>query len=136
MTPSKPDYCLGCPSERRNVRSERVIKLSSVSPQLAEMRDSAVPMPAMAGMIGPLGPIQSQHSGAPQITGGAPTIAALGSQIELLHTRTRPKKISLLASDGRRCTFLLKVNHLMLRVKATCFRAQAFPPLLVSISHQ
>jgi hypothetical protein len=96
-------------SERKSACSERIIKLSSVSPTLAGMRDTDIPMPAMAGGATPL-EAALQHTGVHQITASASTISALGGEIELLRTRTRPKKISLLASDGRRCTFLLKVD--------------------------
>ena len=43
------------------------------------------------------------------------TVASLGPEVEMLHTKTRPKKLVLIASDGQRLTFLLKVVFLGFR---------------------
>lgn len=91
--------------------SERVLKLSSVAPELAVLADTSIPMPGMSEGHNLDYNLPAQQLSAPQVgDGSALTIAALEERIELLHTRTRPKKVTLLASNGARCTFLLKVR--------------------------
>lgn len=41
--------------------------------------------------------------------GAAVTIAGVDGAVTILKTKTRPKKLALLGSDGRRYTYLLKV---------------------------
>lgn len=88
--------------------SDKSMKLPSVSPELAAMRDTAIPMPGMVAS----GPEEPFELGAPQMASGSGnlTVASLGERIELLHTRTRPKKVTFKASDGSSHTFLLKVT--------------------------
>ena len=51
------------------------------------------------------------RGGQPQISlDNGLTVASFGREVEMLHTRTRPKKVLLLASNGQRCSFLLKVS--------------------------
>ena len=79
------------------------------------MKDIEAPMPVMSSHEVSLrggGPHGSR--GAHQITSSALTVAGFGETVELLRTRTRPKKMCLVASNGRRCTFLLKVISLEL----------------------
>ena len=51
------------------------------------------------------------HGCQPQVSlDNGLTVASFGREVEMLHTRTRPKKVLLLASNGQRCSFLLKVS--------------------------
>ena len=93
------------------VCSEHIIQLATVSPVLAAMKDIEVPMPMMSSHeVTMSGSFSRKSSGVHQITSSALTVAAFGGTVELLKTRTRPKKMQLIASNGKRCTFLLKVS--------------------------
>ncbi len=67
-------------------------RLADVSPLLAALQGSLVPVPPCAG----------------EEEAGGVTIVAVGSELAALPTKTRPKRLALLASDGRWLTFLLK----------------------------
>ena len=86
------------------------MQLTDVSPVLASMKDMEVPMPMMSSYeVSVSGSRNDSSRGAPQITSRALTVAGFGDVVELLRTRTRPKKMRFLASNGMHCTFLLKV---------------------------
>ncbi|CAN8005347.1 unnamed protein product [Ixodes hexagonus] len=61
--------------------------MERVSPALAQLRDSRVPMPGCSGDV---------------------RIAAVQSSIAVLPTKTKPKKLGFQGSDGRKYTFLFK----------------------------
>eukprot|EP01012_Entosiphon_sulcatum_P046293 TRINITY_DN6213_c0_g1_i2.p1 TRINITY_DN6213_c0_g1~~TRINITY_DN6213_c0_g1_i2.p1 ORF type:complete len:3158 (+),score=468.32 TRINITY_DN6213_c0_g1_i2:1235-9475(+) len=69
------------------------ISLSHISPTLAELRDTCVPVPGTSGDI---------------LDGPAVTISRFDPYVELLASKTKPKKLTLTGSDGRKCTYLLK----------------------------
>ncbi|BBN09596.1 serine/threonine-protein kinase SMG1 [Marchantia polymorpha subsp. ruderalis] len=89
--------------------------LSDISPRLAALRSSDAPMPGLEvrtsgfesgpsdnlpGGLGSTNPAVS-HS-------GMVTITAFDEQVAILATKTKPKKLSMLGSDGERYTYLLK----------------------------
>jgi len=66
------------------------LSLSAISPYLATIRPQGVPMP------GDLTP------------GGGVTLAGFGDVILCMPTKTKPKKVTLISSDGKQSSFLLK----------------------------
>ena len=89
----------------------RVVKysLKDVSPRLAAMRDTSIPMPGVGGSLdSPAAAGLADGSGS-----GAVTIAGFKHEVTVLPTKTRPKKLSILGSDGEIYTYLLKVGSLL-----------------------
>ncbi|KAL3689850.1 hypothetical protein R1sor_016159 [Riccia sorocarpa] len=88
--------------------------LSNISPRLAALRSSDAPMPGLEVCT------SSFEGGAPEISSGLGdisqtvdhsrmvTVTAFDEQVEILATKTKPKKLSMLGSDGERYTYLLK----------------------------
>eukprot|EP01064_Diplonema_japonicum_P006262 TRINITY_DN1417_c1_g2_i1.p1 TRINITY_DN1417_c1_g2~~TRINITY_DN1417_c1_g2_i1.p1 ORF type:complete len:2885 (+),score=703.42 TRINITY_DN1417_c1_g2_i1:353-9007(+) len=70
-------------SERR----PRLLSLSDISTQLTKLKDTAIPVP-----------------GCPQYV----SITRLEQHVEVVESKTRPKKLVMWGSDGRKYTFLLK----------------------------
>ncbi|KAI8921224.1 hypothetical protein DFJ77DRAFT_155438 [Powellomyces hirtus] len=77
----------------RELQRSRQLKLSDVSPYLAKFRNSVVPMPGLS------------------LHGGNVTIQSFAADIQILPTKTKPKKIQLLGSNGVRYTYLFKGNE-------------------------
>lgn len=93
--------------------SETTVKMASLSPALSTMRDLEVPMPTMStAELAGLSVGKGSFGVVPQVSGCPLTIVGFGEEVDLLKTRTRPKKIRLIASNGRSYTFLLKVVHI------------------------
>jgi hypothetical protein len=80
---------------------ESTLQLDQVSPALAALAATAVPMPGQ--------PRPPPAHAAEFETAGAVTVAGVEPVVTILKTKTRPKKLALLGSDGRRYTYLLKV---------------------------
>lgn len=90
------------------------ISMQDICPRLAQMRDTAIPVMATAVSAGDL-------------PAGQPTISAIQSAVKVLGTKTRPKRLWILGSDGRRHCFLLKVGilpavraHFLTRTCTSC----------------
>lgn len=83
---------------------ESTLQLDQVSPALAALAATAVPMPGQPRPP-PAHAAEPDHAGA-----GAVTVAGVEPVVTILKTKTRPKKLALLGSDGRRYTYLLKVR--------------------------
>ncbi|KAF4520432.1 hypothetical protein B566_EDAN004003 [Ephemera danica] len=100
-------------------------KLTEISPLLANLRDSAIAMPGLS---------QSQS---------LVTIAGIDNVVSVLPTKTRPKKLTLTGSDGRKYTYLFKgiedlhlderimqflgiANTMMARVQGSSYRARHY----------
>ncbi|EXB63651.1 Serine/threonine-protein kinase SMG1 [Morus notabilis] len=79
------------------------VSLREVAPQLASLSSSDVPMPGL-----------ERHAtiSEPDISGaghkGIVTITSFSEQVEILSTKTKPKKLVILGSDGQKYTYLLK----------------------------
>lgn len=103
--------------------------LSSVSPRLANLTSSSIPVPGLA--------LDSYSSSSEN----AITIQSMEEMVYILHTMTRPKKLRLRGSNGQAYTYLLKshedlqlderimqilstVNHLLKRDKETRKRGE------------
>lgn len=88
--------------------------LSDISPQLAAVRSSEAPMPGLEVQTSSLQSLLQDVSSAVGNTKensgyvGMVTIAALDERVAILATKTKPKKISMVGSDGERYTYLLK----------------------------
>lgn len=78
------------------------ISLQEVAPHLAQLSSSDVPMPGLEKQI--------NVSNSNKATGlqGVVTIASFHEQVTILSTKTKPKKIVILGSDGQMYTYLLK----------------------------
>ncbi|XP_057963612.1 uncharacterized protein LOC131154843 [Malania oleifera] len=80
------------------------ISLGEVAPQLALLSSSDVPMPGLERQI-----TLSESDGVLNNTlQGIVKIASFSEQVSILSTKTKPKKIVMLGSDGKKYTYLLK----------------------------
>ena len=92
---AKPDAMTGM---RVNyVHRPADLRMEDLSPQLAQMRDTCIPV--MTSAIAAADPSASQ-----------PTIASIHGWVKVLGTKTRPKRLWITGSDGCRQCFLLKVS--------------------------
>lgn len=106
---------------------QRRVPLQRLSPQLAALRDTQLPLPGASGSdpnhhhytrLASGAADQNARSsvaGSSSIAGSSTsspvvvaTLSAVLPDVELLATQTRPKKLRLLGSDGRTYTYLLK----------------------------
>ena len=71
------------------------LTLSSISPYLASLHSTDIPLPGVA--------FDAEADDARRVT-----VASFESRVELLMTKTKPKKITVRGSDGRSYTYLLK----------------------------
>lgn len=72
------------------------LNMQDICPPLARLTDTAIPMMATA-------------SSAADCSAAQPSIASIDSRVKALGTKTRPKRLCITGSDGRRQFFLLKV---------------------------
>ena len=72
------------------------LNMQDICPPLAHLKDTAIPMMATA--------LSAADGSAAQ-----PSIASIDSRVKVLGTKTRPKRLWITGSDGRRQSFLLKV---------------------------
>ncbi|KAJ8766647.1 hypothetical protein K2173_001167 [Erythroxylum novogranatense] len=80
------------------------INLREVAPQLALLPSSDVPMPGLEKEVLASEP----ESGLAASLQGIVTIASFAEQVTILSTKTKPKKLVILGSDGEKYTYLLK----------------------------
>lgn len=80
------------------------IYLSEVAPQLALLSASDVPMPGLEKRISLL---DSSGTSTADVQ-GIVTVSSFCEQVTVLSTKTKPKKLVLLGSDGQKYTYLLK----------------------------
>ncbi|PIK34777.1 putative serine/threonine-protein kinase SMG1 [Apostichopus japonicus] len=78
-------------NQRANRRAHSFLHLLTLSPKLSEIRDSPIPLPGL-----------SCNSG--QVL----TISSMSNSINILPTKTKPKKLVFTGSDGKRHTYLFK----------------------------
>lgn len=79
------------------------ISLREVAPKLALLSSSNVPMPGLEKQISTVDPGSSLYDSV-----GTITISSFCEQVMILSTKTKPKKLALLGSDGQKYTYLLK----------------------------
>ncbi|KAI3895751.1 hypothetical protein MKW98_025542 [Papaver atlanticum] len=79
------------------------IIMGDVAPQLSLLSSSDVPMPGLEKQNTPESSENSTVNHQRTVT-----IASFAEQITILSTKTKPKKIAILGSDGQKYTYLLK----------------------------
>ncbi|XP_055682842.1 serine/threonine-protein kinase Smg1 isoform X2 [Lutzomyia longipalpis] len=77
--------------QRVQKRSNNVLKMSDISPTLAGFKDTVISMPGV------------ENSGKEQIH-----IRSVDNMVQILNTKTKPKKLAFHGSDGNRYTYLFK----------------------------
>ncbi|BDA50909.1 probable serine/threonine-protein kinase SMG1 at C-terminar half [Coccomyxa sp. Obi] len=90
----EPLQALASKIERRCRATQ--VKLADVSPRLAALSASAIPVPAQ------------EMAALPVAQDALPTLVGVDDRIEILGTKTRPKRLWLRGSNGARYSFLLK----------------------------
>ncbi|KAK9129994.1 hypothetical protein Sjap_010481 [Stephania japonica] len=80
------------------------ISLCDVAPQLALLSSSDVPMPGLEKQIAMPESAGGPFNGLQKTV----TIASFCEEVTILSTKTKPKKLSILGSDGQKYTYLLK----------------------------
>ncbi|WJX45533.1 Serine/threonine-protein kinase smg1 [Trifolium repens] len=78
------------------------ISLQEVAPRLALLSSSDVPMPGLEKQM------KVPDSSKATDLQGVVTIASFLQQVTILSTKTKPKKLGILGSDGQKYTYLLK----------------------------
>ncbi|KAG0220242.1 Serine/threonine-protein kinase smg1 [Mortierella sp. NVP41] len=78
-----------CMDIGKELSGTRVLKLSDLSPELAAIQSSQIAIPS-----------PNQGTGV--------TIQSFDQQVVVIPTKTKPKKLTLLGSDGKRYTYLFK----------------------------
>ena len=96
-----------------SLRSKQ-LTLAYVAPALAQLTDTGIPMPGSSAGSAPLGVHVRPPAagGAPSAAAGAApvAVASVAGEVVVLPTKTRPKRLRFLGSDGVQQTFLLKVT--------------------------
>ncbi|XP_074335178.1 uncharacterized protein LOC141672466 [Apium graveolens] len=80
------------------------VTLGDVAPQLAQLSSSVVPMPGLEKQI----TISDSDRELTNAIQGIVTIASFSEHVTILPTKTRPKKLVVLGSDGQTYPYLLK----------------------------
>ncbi|CAA0807572.1 Serine/threonine-protein kinase TOR [Striga hermonthica] len=80
------------------------ISFGEVSPQLASLMSSNAPMPGLEKQI----MISEPESGLDSFNTDIVTVASFSEQLTILPTKTKPKKLIILGSNGLKYTYLLK----------------------------
>ncbi|KAL6211608.1 hypothetical protein ACLB2K_016831 [Fragaria x ananassa] len=80
------------------------ICLSEVAPQLALLSSSDVPMPGLEKQD----TVSESDRGLSANLQGIVTIASFSEDVAIISTKTKPKKLVILGSDGQKYTYLLK----------------------------
>ncbi|KAJ3170439.1 Serine/threonine-protein kinase smg1 [Geranomyces variabilis] len=74
----------------RELQRVRILKLADVSPHMAKFRNSVVPMPGHLGQKGPV------------------TVQSFAAELHVMPSKTKPKKLQLIGSDGVTYPYLFK----------------------------
>lgn len=80
------------------------VSLSEVAPQLSLLSSSDVPMPGFEKQVA----TSESDGGLTATLRGIVTIASFSEEVSILSTKTKPKKLVILGSDGKKYTYLLK----------------------------
>ncbi|XP_050364402.1 uncharacterized protein LOC126783062 [Argentina anserina] len=80
------------------------ICLKEVAPQLALLSSSDVPMPGLEKQD----TVSEPDRGLSADLQGIVTIASFSEDVAIISTKTKPKKLAILGSDGQKYTYLLK----------------------------
>lgn len=87
-----------------NYQSKSKISLSEVAPRLVMLSSTEVPMPGLEKQVTACDACESSNVD-PQ---GLVTISSFYEHVNILSTKTKPKKLVILGSDGQNYTYLLK----------------------------
>lgn len=97
-----------------NQPKKSVVLLADVAPRLAALSSSHVPIPGLKQQVnGMADGARIQNPDLPEIV----TVTAFDKQVHILATKTKPKKLTMVGSDGQSYTYLLK-GHEDLRLDA------------------
>ena len=90
----------------------RNVEMALLSQDLADLEATDVPMPGVHQQLTSAGSSSAESPEVPQtlVAGALVTVTGFGRQVHIMSTKTRPKKLSLLGSDGKSYNFLLKVR--------------------------
>ncbi|CAI9104417.1 OLC1v1003083C2 [Oldenlandia corymbosa var. corymbosa] len=80
------------------------VSLADVAPKLAQLSSSEAPMPGLEKQM----IVSDSEKNDTSDAKGIVTIASFSDQLTILSTKTKPKKINILGSDGQKYTYLLK----------------------------
>ncbi|VDO99149.1 unnamed protein product [Soboliphyme baturini] len=76
--------------QRNNRKNNWILRMKQISPLLAELRNTDIPIPGIGGSDTPV------------------TIYGIDEGTTILPTKTRPKKLSFIGNDGKKYFYLLK----------------------------
>ncbi|KAI6701259.1 hypothetical protein NL676_015583 [Syzygium grande] len=79
------------------------VSLGEVAPQLALLSSSDVPMPGLEKLVA-----LSEADGGLTVLPSVVTISSFSEQVTIISTKTKPKKINIVGSDGQNYPYLLK----------------------------
>ncbi len=89
------------------------VMLDQIAPSLSHLPPGVVPIPptsAAAVLMAATSPCAAAtEASSISVTGATVTIEVIDSTVKVLSTKTRPKRLQLLGSDGHTYCFLLKV---------------------------
>ena len=88
-----------------------LVKLADISPRLAALSASVLPIP---------GQHAATHS-AHLADSALPILVSVDERVEILGTKTRPKRLWFRGSNGARYSFLLKVNYSSPLIFSSCY---------------
>ncbi|KAI5077935.1 hypothetical protein GOP47_0007759 [Adiantum capillus-veneris] len=88
-----------------------VIPIAEIAPKLSMLSSSSVPMPGLERQVG------ADDEGEDYPNFEIVSVTAFDEQVQILPTKTKPKKLTLIGSDGETYTYLLK-GHEDLRLDA------------------
>ncbi|KAK3412470.1 hypothetical protein EUGRSUZ_I01219 [Eucalyptus grandis] len=79
------------------------VSLGEVAPQLALLSSSDVPLPGLEKLVA-----LSEADGGLTVLPSVVTISSFSEQVTIISTKTKPKKIYIIGSDGQNYPYLLK----------------------------
>ncbi|CAO2815128.1 unnamed protein product [Amaranthus hypochondriacus] len=91
-------------SSLASYQRKSAVSLQEVAPQLASLSSSDIPMPGFEKQV----MLSESDRDLSNTSLGIVTIASFSEQVAILSTKTKPKKLVILGSDGGNYTYLLK----------------------------
>ncbi|CAD5118686.1 DgyrCDS7369 [Dimorphilus gyrociliatus] len=77
-------------NERAQKRSSLLLQMNKMSPHLAKLKNTSIPLPGCSPHQKPL------------------SISSIENTVQILPTKTKPKKLYFVGEDGKKCAFLFK----------------------------
>lgn len=97
-------------AELGNALAQRQLDMPEIAPALASWSCSDVPVPGALPAGASAAAVAAAAGGASASADALVTVVGVEPGVSVLPTKTRPKKLVLLGSDGRSYTFLLKAS--------------------------